>query len=250
MFHGIIQTDYLSEYIETFTSIVDEATLHIGPGEIYAQPVDPANVAMINQTLRDEAFESYSAEDFEIGVNLTQFANYLDAVQSDLVELKYDPETRKLHLTGEATNLTIGLIDPDSIRNGQTLGEDTIDDTVDVVVDGAAFNHAIDVADLVSDHFELDADPNRDAPLHAVGRGDIDDATVEFDKSLHEGSTIDAEATSLYSLEYLQNFQSVIPDDADLRIRVGDEWPLRMDYDYLDGHAEAAMFLAPRIQSD
>jgi len=250
MFHGIISTSALSDYIETYTALVDEAAFEFGPDGITGEPVDPANVGMINQTLHPAAFESYSSEEFTIGFNLNRFQDYADSIRSDLVELEFDEETSRFTFSGEETTLTMAAINPDSIRNGQDINDLDLEHVADVTLDAPAFTHAIDIVDLVTDHFRLTADPGGDRPLVASGDGDMDDAEVAFDSSIQEGSTIDAQAESLISIDYLKDLKPVLPSDANLRVQVGNEMPVRIDYEYLDGNAEATFLIAPRIVNE
>lgn len=120
---------------------------------------------------------------------------------------------------------------------------------VDVELDGAALAHGIDVAGMVSDHLEIDADPDRDSPIKFIGEGDTDDAVVPYQESLHEGSTVDEAAASLFSHDYMEDLAKNIPNDAAVRLRIGDEWPLMLEYEYSEGYADVTMMCAPRIQS-
>lgn len=226
-FHAIIDASTLNDWLDTFTAIVDEAVLEISADGIYGEAVDPANVAMVNQTLHAEAFESFDTTGLKVGVAFDRFKNFLDSIRSELVELDYNEETRKLDIRGDETNLTLGIIDPDSVRDGVDVSELDIDHTADVQMDGAAWNHAVDVTTLVSDHVTIDTDPSRESPLHVTGDGDVDSASVEFNSALHEGSTVDTPAVSLFSETYMESFASAIPGSVDLHVKVGNETPVR-----------------------
>lgn len=248
----IVRADTLTDYVETLRAIVDEATFHFREGEIYTRPRDPANVAMINQSLDDSACEHYHASGFALGLNLERLDDYLGKADSDdLVQLSFDGETRRLEIDYEGTHFSMAGIDPDSVRNGVDVedkdiwGEDSI--TSDVEMDGAAFAHAIDVTGMVSDHIEFDSDPNRDSPVHVVGKGDTDDAVVEFSNSLYEGSEVRASASSLFNENYLSDLSRVMPDEEGVRLRHGEEWPMRLDYTHHDGAITVTMMMAPRV---
>jgi proliferating cell nuclear antigen len=141
------------------------------------------------------------------------------------------------------------LIDPDSIRDGTNIDETTWGEAADVELPAAAFDHAIDLAGMVADHVSLEADPDRDAPVVVTADGDTDDVRVAFEDSLLPGSAVEEAATGLYSEDYLSDLFGVVPGDAEVRLRFGDEFPLRLDYGHQNGAAEVAMVLAPRIVS-
>ena len=250
-FDIIVSASTLQDYVDSMTSIVDETTLHFREEELWTNAVDPANVAMIAQTLHADACESYSADGVKIGVNLSRLDDYLNRADSDdLVHLTFDEEKRKINIEYGDVFVTMAGIDPDSIRNGQTLPKNAIDMmSTDVTMDGAAFNHAIDVAGMVSDHILLESDPDRDEPLHVVGEGDTDDARIRFSSALHGGSEVPDGCKSLFSEEYLDDLTGVIPKTADVRLQHGGECPLRITYEYPDANVDVEIGLAPRIQS-
>jgi len=63
----IIDAGTIQTWVDTFTSIVDEARINFTEESIYVEAIDPANVAMMAQTLTTQACESYYAEDIQIG---------------------------------------------------------------------------------------------------------------------------------------------------------------------------------------
>ena len=249
-FDAIIETDVLVDWLETFQSVVDEARVHIREDGLYAIPVDPANVAMVEQTLHATAFESYDATEFDIGVNLETLQDYVEAGDEELVHLEYNAEIATLEIHCGAVDLEMACIDPDAIRNDGTIPDVFDGMATDVTLDAGAFDHAVSVVGMVSDHVVVDSDPNRDPPLEVSAKGDTDKATVGFEHSLHEGSEVTGEGESLFSLEYLEDLTGAIPKDAELRVRAGDEWPMVMDYEYADGGVTARMMCAPRIRSE
>lgn len=245
-FEGIIGRNLLRNYLDTYLSIVDEAKLEFSSDGVYAQPVDASNAAMVNQTLAPAAFESFESVDFEIGIDLGRLDGYLKKGKSDLVEITFSNEDRKFHLQMGEVSASIAGIDPDSVRQGQTP-PDELDLPTDVQLPGDALEHAVDVAEMVSDHVAVECDPDRDRPLHFIGEGDTDDVRVRFGDSLEEGSKVPEQCTSLFTAQFLLDFASVIPSDASVRLQSGEELPMTLNYSYGDGNAEVEMMLAPRI---
>jgi len=84
-----------------------------------------------------------------------------------------------------------------------------------------------------------------------LAEADIDEARVTFDDQLGDGTHL-GDFESIYSLPYLNGDSGMIsgvPGDIDLRIRYGEEFPMKIDYEFADGHAETLLMLAPRINS-
>jgi proliferating cell nuclear antigen len=52
----------------------------------------------------------------------------------------------------------------------------------------------------------------------------------------------------MFSLDYLDDMTG--PMAGDVTVRLGDEFPAKMHWEYAEGHGEVTMMLAPRIQSD
>lgn len=251
-FDIIVSASVLQDYVDTFRSIVDEVKLEFSEQHLYANAVDPANVAMASATLHADACESYQSNGVTIGVNLSRLDDYLGRASSDdIVHLTFDGEERRIDIEYGDVFVSMAGIDPDSIRDGQTLPDNAVEMlSTDVSMDGAALKHAIDVSGMVSDHILLDSDPDREEPLHVVGEGDTDDARVKFSSALDGGSEIPDECKSLFSEDYLDDIGGVIPKTATTRLQHGNECPLRIQYELPDAHVDVEIALAPRIQSE
>lgn len=251
-FDIIVSASTLQDYVDSMTRLVAESTFRFREDGIYTKATEPGNVAMIAQTLHADACEHYESDGVRIGLNLERFDDYLAKAKSDdLVNLTFDAEKRRIGIQYGDVDVDMAGIDPDSVRKGDTLPEDAIDGmTTDVTMDGAALSHAVDVAGMVSDHIAFECDPDAEEPLHVVGEGDTDDARIRFSSALHEGSEIPEECRSLFSEDYLAEIAKAIPKAADVRLQIGDEWPMRFTYEYPDAHVEGEIGLAPRIQSN
>lgn len=252
-FHAIAEAGTLQQFVDGFLAVAHEATVTVTEEGLRSHPVDPSNVAMVKQTLAPRAFEAYETygEDGQLGLNLNRFADYLGKANSgDLVDLRLNEETRKLHITLPEAEFSMALIDPESIRDNADTPDDLRDGMVaDVKMDAAALAHAVDVVEMVTSQVTVAMDPDADAPLSFRGEGDTDDAVVSFDRSLHEGSEVTGEAETILSVEYLENLTAPMPDDATVRCRFGDEYPALFAYEWADGAADVEMMLAPRIDT-
>jgi proliferating cell nuclear antigen len=252
-FRAIAEAGTLQQFVDTYRAVCHEATVEITDGGLTSHPVDPSNVAMVEQTLSPRAFESYETfgDGGRLGLNLDRFADYLGKAGSgDMVELELNAETRKLSITLPEASFSMALIDPESIRDNADTPDDLEDGMLaDVTMDAAALAHAVDVVEMVTDQATVAMDPDADAPLELRGEGDTDDAVVSFENSLHEGSTVDAEAETILSVDYLEELTAPMPDDADVRCRFGDEYPALFAYEWADGAGQVEMMLAPRINT-
>jgi proliferating cell nuclear antigen len=164
----------------------------------------------------------------------------------DLVHLELDEETRKLHIRMDGLSYTLALIDPDSIRQEPDIPD--LDLAAEIVVEGAQLGRGITAADMVSDHIRLRVDPDAEAFL-VEAQGDTDDVDLELGREDLIALTA-GEADSLFSLDYLKDMNKAIPGDAEVTVELGEEFPVKMHYEFAEGLGHVTYMLAPRIQSD
>lgn len=254
---GIIEKKRLVSFVETFhtgsignnnTPLVQEAKLHFDGDGITARAVDSANVCMVGPvSLAPRGFEAYESPGrVTIGVSLSALLDKLGPAESDqLVEFEVDMETRHLVLRYGTTEISQALIDPESIREEPDVSDLDLPNTL--VVEGSAFSHAVTVADMVSGHVTIEGRPD-EREVRFYAEGDTDDVNDTLgDEDTLDGTKIAEAAESLFSLDYLDCLANPIPDDAEVTIQFGQEFPTILTWEAFDGEMEARQQLAPRI---
>jgi proliferating cell nuclear antigen len=247
MFKAIVNASTLRDSLDAVSVLVDECKIRLNEEELSIRAVDPANVGMVDLTLEAAAFESYEADGGVIGVNLDRLEDIAGMANSDdLVHLELDEETRKLHIEIEGLSYTLALIDPDSIRQEPDIPD--LDLPAEITLEGAQLNRGIKAADMVSDHIRLRVDETEET-FHIEAEGDTDDV----DLKLTSEDLIDltaGPADSLFSLDYLKDMNKAINADAEVRVELGEEFPVKLHYEFAEGLGNVTFMLAPRIQSD
>ncbi|MFC7135730.1 DNA polymerase sliding clamp [Halobaculum litoreum] len=247
MFKAIVSASTLRDALDSVSVLVDECKIRLNEDELAIRAVDPANVGMVDLTLEAAAFESYEADGGVIGVNLNRLEDIAGMANSgDLVQLELDEETRKLHIQIDGLSYTLALIDPDSIRQEPDIPD--LDLPAEIVVEGAQIDRGIKAADMVSDHIRLRVDGAEEA-FFIEAEGDTDDVDLRLDRE----DLIDLQsgpADSLFSLDYLKDMNKAIPSDAEVRVELGEEFPVKLHYEFAEGMGQVTYMLAPRIQSD
>jgi len=247
MFNAIVRAETLQATLDSVGVLVDECKIHLDDGGIEIRAVDPANVGMVDLSLDASAFESYEADGGLIGVNLVRLQDIAGMADSDqLVHLELDEETRKLHISIDGLEYTLALIDPESIREEPDLPD--LDLAATIVIEGRDIDRAVTAADMVSDHIELGVDES-DEVFYVKAQGDTDDVHLELDAD----DLIDlvvGPASSLFSLDYLQDMNKAIPKDTEVTMELGDEFPVKLHFDIAEGEGSVTYMLAPRIQSN
>ena len=247
MFNAIVSASTLRDALDSVSVLVDECKIRLEADELAIRAVDPANVGMVDLTLEASAFESYEADGGVIGVNLSRLEDIAGMANSgDLVHLELDEETRKLEIRIDGLSYTLALIDPDSVRQEPDIPD--LDLAANIVLEGADLARGIKAADMVSDHIRLRVDPEAEA-FFIEAEGDTDDVNLE----LGTDDLIDltpGDADSLFSLDYLKDMNKAIPADAEVEVELGEEFPVKLHYQFAEGAGNVTYMLAPRIQSD
>ena len=247
MFKAIVSASTLRDSLDAVSVLVDECKIRLNEEELSIRAVDPANVGMVDLTLEAAAFESYEADGGVIGVNLTRLEEVAGMANADdLIHLELDEETRKLHIEIEGLSYTLALIDPDSIRKEPDIPD--LDLPAEITLEGAQLNRGITAADMVSDHIRLRVDET-DETFHIEAEGDTDDVDLQLESEDLIALTA-GPADSLFSLDYLKDMNKAIASDAEVRVELGEEFPVKLHYEFAEGLGNVTFMLAPRIQSD
>jgi proliferating cell nuclear antigen len=247
MFKAIVSAATLRDALDSVSVLVEECKIRLNEDGLAIQAVDPANVGMVDLSLDATAFESYEADGGVIGVNLSRLEDIAGMGNAgDLVHLELDEETRKLHIRIDGLSYTLALIDPDSIRQEPDIPE--LDLPAEIVLEGVHLDRGIKAADMVSDHIALRVDEEEDT-FHIQAEGDTDDVDLKLTRE----ELIDLEAgpaESLFSLDYLKDMNKAIPSDTEVTMELGEEFPVKLHFEFAEGLGQVTYMLAPRIQSD
>jgi len=101
---------------------------------------------------------------------------------------------------------------------------------------------------MVSDHIALRVDPDDEA-FYIEAEGDTDDVDLKLDSDDLIDLTAGA-ADSLFSLDYLKDMNKAIPKAAEVTTELGEEFPVKLHYEFAEALGQVTYMLAPRIQSD
>lgn len=247
MFQAIVSADTLGAALDSVSVLVDECKINLTEEGLAIRAVDPANVGMVDLHLGVDAFESYETDDGQIGVNLSRLEEFVGMANSgQLVRLELDEETRKLQIQIEGLEGTLALIDPESIRKEPEIPDLELPATI--VVEGTDIDRAVKAADMVSDHIALGVDPDAES-FYVEAEGDTDDVHLTLDRE-ELIDLVEGDARSLFSLDYLKDMNKAINKDAEVKVELGQEFPVKLHFDIAEAQGQVTYMLAPRIQSD
>jgi len=245
-FRAAIQSEPLKNILRALRATVDEARVKIDESGIRVRAVDPANVAMDDLDLSASAFESYDATPGVIGVDLDRLWDAVSlANKGDLVQLHLDTESRKLVVAVTGLEFQMACLNPATIRSEPTLPE--LELPASVTVERDTLRQGVKAADLIADHVGLRMDPDEEV-FRIDAEGDTDSVDFRIDADDWEAVT-PAEASSLFSLDYMKKIVRTTPAGTAVTIDFGTEFPAMLSYDLGDGDGSMTRMLAPRIET-
>jgi proliferating cell nuclear antigen len=236
----------LRNLLYSVKKVVDETRLFVYGDRIEIRAVDPANVSMVDITVGKEGFESWQAEPGVIGINVDRLLEIVKVGdKDDVVSLTLGD---KLTVSINGLEYDLATIEPTTIRKAPDLPE--VELPGEVTLEGDALDRAVTAADMVSDHIEIRMNESEEALIFAA-EGDTDDVELTLSEDKDGVSDLTAaDVDSLFALDYLKDINRASEKALeDLRIRLGDEMPLRVHSELEDGIGEVQGMLAPRIQS-
>jgi len=245
MIDAILGGEVVKTATKAIVSLVSEARFHFKDEGLHSRAVDPSNVAMVIVDIPRDSFEVYKVDEEKIvGVDVNRVYDILKAVKrKDLVELKVEDDSHMKVKFG-SVEYTVALIDPSAIRKEPRIPE--LELPAKIVLDAGEFKKAIQAADKISDHVVFKSD---ETGFYIEAEGDIDKITfhmgeielIEFNKE---------SARSMFSVEYLKEFVKIASSGDILTIYLGNNYPVRLIFDVVDGRLKVEYILAPRIEAE
>ncbi len=245
MFKAVINAELLKDAIASLAVIVDEVRFRIKPEGISVKAVDPANVAMVTFELGSTAFDEYSADECEIGIDLNKITDLMGITdKGDTVRMELEEENHKLLIDVGGLSYTLSLLDPSTIRAEPRVPQ--LELPVKVVMNGTDLRHAVKAAEKISNHILMGVSGDT---FFMEAKGDTDQVRLEMGRD----QLIDlksGEASSLFSLNYLTDMAKFTNKVNEVSLSLGRDFPVIIDFEIANGAGRISYLLAPRIESD
>lgn len=245
MFKATIDANLLKDSIESLSVLVDEARFRISPEGIAVRAVDPANVAMVSFDLPASAFDSFEADDSEIGMDLTKVTDILSVVdKNENILMELDDLSQKILIRAGGLSYTISLLDPSTIRAEPKIPQ--LELAADVVLNGMDLRKAVKAAEKISDHMLLGVEGD---VFFMEAEGDTDRVRLEMARD----QLIDlkpGDARSLFSLDYLSDIAKPASKSNEVTLSLGQDFPIKINFSIPNSDGKVGYLLAPRIESD
>ena len=245
MFSAKVKSEVLKGIIDVTSPLVNEAKFNITPKGISLRAVDPAHVAMVNLTVKDKAFEEFKATEMELGIDMDKLAGIMRlSTSGDMVSLDYDEDTNRLVVKIGNLVRRMGLIDtagmPDPKMPNLNL-------PAKVVLKASELSQGVRASEAVSDHLALTV--NKDN-FELFAEGDTDTVNLKLPKDLVVDLNTNSKCKSLFSIDYFSNMIKPVRGEDPITIMIGNDNPIKVEFDIAEKKGHVTYLLAPRIESE
>lgn len=245
MFNAKVKSEVLKGIIDVTSPLVNEVKFNINSKGIFLRAVDPAHVAMIDLNIDKKAFEEYKADDMELGVDMDKLAGIMRlSTSGDIVTLDYDETANRLIIKIGNLVRKMSLIDtagmPDPKMPNLNL-------PAKAILKASEINRGVKASEAVSDHLAVIV--NKDN-FEMFAEGDTDTVNLKLPKDLLVELTSDNHYKSLFSIDYFSNMIKPVKGDDDVTIYIGNDNPIKLEFNIANNKGHVKYLLAPRIESE
>jgi len=249
MFKAEIRADTLKSLVSVISTLIDEVKFTISPEGMTLKAVDPAHVAMIELNIEAGAFESYQADQTEIGLDLDKVKDVLKLSSSagDIISMEQDEGYGRLIFRVGNITRRMNLVDTTSMNDPKVP---QLELSANIEVSVLELQRGIKASENISDHIALTITPDY---FELACEGDTDSVNLKLDKSQLSNLDISGDMQkycSLFPLDYFSNLIKAVPSDANIRIELDNDYPVMLNFALAEGKGSVKYLLAPRIESD
>lgn len=245
MFNAKVKSDILKEIIDVTSPLVNEAKFNITSKGISLRAVDPAHVAMVDLEIKSTAFEEYKSNEMELGIDLDKLSGIMRLASSgDIVSLEYDEKSNRLVVKIGNLVRRMGLIDTAGMPDSKVPN---LDLPAMAVVKASELSKGVRASEAVSDHLALSVDKDS---FELFAEGDTDTVNLKLPKDLLVKLNSPGKFKSLFSIDYFSNMIKPVRGEDSITISMGNDNPIRVDFDIAEKKGHVTYLLAPRIESE
>ncbi|MCK5301445.1 MAG: DNA polymerase sliding clamp, partial [Thermoplasmatales archaeon] len=201
--------------------------------------------AMIDLNINNKAFEEYKADDIELGIDMDKLSGIMRlSTAGDVISLDYDETANRLIVTIGNLVRKMSLIDtagmPDPKMPNLNL-------PAKAIIKASEINRGVKASEAVSDHLAIKV--NKDN-FELFAEGDTDTVNLKLPKDLLVELKSDNNYKSLFSIDYFSNMIKPVKGEDNVTIHLGNDNPIKLEFDIADKKGHVKYLLAPRIESE
>lgn len=243
------EVSLIKDSMKTISDLISEGLFQLTEDGVKLIAADPAMVALVDFKMEEEVFEEYELdEETKVGLNLENFYSILRRANSDdTITLSVQEEGSKFEIKMENSstrNFSLPIL---NLSEDDIPSTDNLDFNVTAELETTVLENAIKDALVVGDSVTISSNGSN---LQIAAEGD--QSNVDF--TIEEGSEgiMDiegTEASSMFSLDYLNSMVGAKKISEVMELRLGDDFPARLNFEVPE-KARLSFVLAPRIEED
>ena len=115
------------------------------------------------------------------------------------------------------------------------------------VVRAGDLSRGIRASEMISDHLALTVDKDK---LELYAEGDTDTVNLSLSKDMLIEIDSPDKYKSLFSIDYLNKMIKVVKSKDPIKLHLGNDNPMKVDFDFADGKGHVTYLFAPRVESE
>jgi proliferating cell nuclear antigen len=245
MFKARIRMEVLREVTEVISTLVSEVKLSVSKDGVDVKAVDPSHVAMLVLKLNKNAFEEFTGEPTEIGVDVEKFKEVLRLSKpGDILDLQYDGGKNRLVIKVGKLTRHMSVVDPAGITDPKVPN---VTPPGLAIVKMDDLRQGIRASESISDHVTLTLEADG---FTMYSEGETDRVDLKLPKDSLGKLEVKEPVKSMYPLDFFSSMVKSISTSPDVTLHVGNEYPLKIEFSVADGKGEGRFLLAPRVEED
>ncbi len=230
-----------SEIISIISELVLEVRIKINKEGMSILAIDPANVAMVSFKLPNTAFSEFDIENPEVlGVSLEDLKSVLRRCKAgSVLTIQRQENELKIEIIDKIKReFNLALIDIEA----EEKQIPSLDFASKIEMDSNDFLEAIEDCSVVADSCSFVSEPSK---FMIQGKGSLNSFKSEFTDEINIQAQ---EASSKYSLEYLQKIIKATKITDKVMINFSKDYPLKLEFN--TPLIELSFILAPRVETE
>lgn len=245
MFKARVKMEVLRELVEVISTLVTEVKVTVSKDGIDVKAVDPSHVAMLVLKLNKGAFEEFTGDSTEMGLDVEKLKEVLRlAKPGEILELQFDGGKNKLVVRAGKVTRHMSIVDPAGITDPKVPN---VTPPGVAVVRMEELRQGIRGSESISDHVTLSLDAEG-FTMHS--EGETDRVDMHLPKDGLSKLEVKEPVKSMYPLDFFSSMVKSITSSDDVTLHVGNEYPLKIDFQMAGGKGEGRFLLAPRVEED
>ncbi|MCI4349656.1 MAG: DNA polymerase sliding clamp, partial [Thermoplasmata archaeon] len=213
MFKARIRMEILRELVEVIATLVPEVKLSISKDGISVKAVDPSHVAMLVLNLNTGAFEEFTGEPTELGVDIEKFKEILRLSKpGDVIDLQFDGGKNRLVVRVGKVTRHMSVIDPAGIADPKVPN---VSPPGTAVVRMDELRQGIRGTESISDHVTISLDAEG---FTMFSEGETDRVDMHLAREGLKRLEVKETVKSMYPLDFFSNMVKSITTSSEVTL--------------------------------